>query len=215
MKAHIQSALIELVQRYPLDTIQVTQIAEQAMMDRSTFYRHYKDIHGVVEDIFSDQIAALLDDVGDLPSPREAQGDGRVLDELKAIDVWASLFTRVRLNGRVFAALLGGGSSWFQHRMKTVLGDSFALRVRSTEPEGWATERFDLVRTHMADTLVSIVQRWLEEDMRQSPTEIARWTHHVLSNGFLSPLPAMPEEATAADDSTGEHTSTYIPLENR
>ena len=47
----IRQALLELLQEKPFEKITITDIVNRADLNRSTFYAHYPDIHGVVEEI--------------------------------------------------------------------------------------------------------------------------------------------------------------------
>lgn len=47
----IRQAFTELLEEKPLDKITVTDIVRRADLNRSTFYAHYPDIQGVVEEI--------------------------------------------------------------------------------------------------------------------------------------------------------------------
>ena len=47
----IRQAFLELLQEKPFGKITITDIVTRADLNRSTFYAHYPDIHGVVEEI--------------------------------------------------------------------------------------------------------------------------------------------------------------------
>ena len=50
-KRAIQEALVELLQTYPLSEISVTTLCDHADVNRSTFYSHYENLHGVLDEI--------------------------------------------------------------------------------------------------------------------------------------------------------------------
>ena len=47
----IRQAFLDLLMEKPLEKITITDIVARADLNRSTFYAHYPDIHGVVEEI--------------------------------------------------------------------------------------------------------------------------------------------------------------------
>ena len=50
-KRTIREALIELLQTYPLSDISVTALCDHADVNRSTFYSHYENLYGVLDEI--------------------------------------------------------------------------------------------------------------------------------------------------------------------
>ena len=50
----LQEAMIELITEKGFEAITVGDIAERAMINRATFYRHYQDKYDLVAKIFED-----------------------------------------------------------------------------------------------------------------------------------------------------------------
>ncbi len=50
-KTMIRQAFLELLQEKPYEKITVTDIAQRANLNRSTFYAHYPDVQGLIEEI--------------------------------------------------------------------------------------------------------------------------------------------------------------------
>ena len=50
-KKMIRQAFLELLQEKPCEKITVTDIAQRADLNRSTFYAHYPDVQGLIEEI--------------------------------------------------------------------------------------------------------------------------------------------------------------------
>ncbi len=53
-KQRIADAMLELLQRYSLEQLTVAQIAEEAGIGKSTFYRHFHDVYDVFSFLFDD-----------------------------------------------------------------------------------------------------------------------------------------------------------------
>ena len=60
----LQDALITLIEERGFDAITVGDIAECAMVNRATFYRHYHDRYDLVEKIFEDAMNTLVSELG-------------------------------------------------------------------------------------------------------------------------------------------------------
>ena len=64
-KESIKKAFMQLTLENELDKITVSDIAERAAINRSTFYLHYRDVASVTEDIdreFAEEISSCIDD---------------------------------------------------------------------------------------------------------------------------------------------------------
>lgn len=51
-KRQISTALVELLQRQPIETITITNLAERAKVSRSAFYNNYKNMEGVLKEAY-------------------------------------------------------------------------------------------------------------------------------------------------------------------
>lgn len=56
----IRAAFLELLETTDLNRITVTAIVERAGINRSTFYAHYPDVRGIVEEIEDETLAKLM-----------------------------------------------------------------------------------------------------------------------------------------------------------
>ena len=62
--ALLQKTLIDLIAEKGFDAVTVGDIAERAMVNRSTFYRHYPDKYALVTNIFEDAVDQLVSELG-------------------------------------------------------------------------------------------------------------------------------------------------------
>ena len=58
-RTNIKNSLIDLLAEKNVSKITVTELAEKAMINRKTFYRHYNTVQDVVDDINYDMINEL------------------------------------------------------------------------------------------------------------------------------------------------------------
>ena len=59
----LQEAMIELITEKGFDAITVGDIAERAMINRATFYRHYQDKYDLVAKIFEETANQLVENM--------------------------------------------------------------------------------------------------------------------------------------------------------
>ena len=59
-RTNIKNSLIDLLAEKNVSKITVTELAEKAMINRKTFYRHYHTVQDVVDDINYDMINDVI-----------------------------------------------------------------------------------------------------------------------------------------------------------
>jgi AcrR family transcriptional regulator len=62
--ALLRETLIDLIAEKGFDAVSVGEIAERAMINRSTFYRHYPDKYALVTSIFEEAVDQLISELG-------------------------------------------------------------------------------------------------------------------------------------------------------
>src|SRR5215471_3853565 len=62
--ALLRKTLIDLIAEKGFDAVTVGDIAEQAMVNRSTFYRHYPDKYALVTSIFEEAVDQVISELG-------------------------------------------------------------------------------------------------------------------------------------------------------
>jgi AcrR family transcriptional regulator len=109
----LQAAMIELITEKGFDAITVGDIAERAMINRATFYRHYQDKYDLVAKIFEETANHLVENM------RPFHKDTRQSATENPPEIWIQLFEHVAEHARLYRAMLGrNGSSWFAARMR-------------------------------------------------------------------------------------------------
>jgi AcrR family transcriptional regulator len=76
----LQEAMIELITEKGFEAITVGDIAERAMINRATFYRHYQDKYDLVATIFEEAANHLVEDMKPLHKDIDAGREGRDLE---------------------------------------------------------------------------------------------------------------------------------------
>jgi len=60
-KNHIRSAFLELRAENALEKIKVNKLCELALINKTTFYKHYQDIYALSEEIENETISSIMD----------------------------------------------------------------------------------------------------------------------------------------------------------
>jgi AcrR family transcriptional regulator len=204
--AQLREALIQLIEEKGFDAVTVGDIAERAMVNRATFYRHFQDKYALVSSIFREAADRLNKELG--PPLQDLKAVDRLASELAAspahaassklelaLTAWTRFFEHFARHGRLYQTMLGKkGSSWFASQMRdygiTVLSERFqashALLLRKgNDPEEMPEE---VVMMCVANWFLGVLTWWLENDMPYTPRQMAHWSLRFVTLGYVSAL---------------------------
>lgn len=167
-KQKMESVFIEMLKKREVNQISVTDICKAADVNRSTFYANYIDIYDLAESVLKsceEKVFGLY--------AEEMEQRRHSFDFLK-------LFRHIKENPGMY-------KTYFK------LNTGKGFRMLMYDPEA-ASARFDLkhVEYHMeffGNGLNGIIKKWLENDCRESPEEMAeilREEYRPLSEFFAN-----------------------------
>lgn len=172
----LQKALIELTVEKGFAAVTVRDLCERAMVNRSTFYRHYIDKYDLL-----DQYAT---EVGKLTAPELNEGDGKhrgPLQMLKHVQQFAD-FYRVMLGQN--------GDPVFTQRFRQNAAERFrvllSLQDAPTDPDAPPLE---MKLNYIACAGVGAIIWWLENDQPCTPEQLGSWLSQ-LSTSTLGIIPS-------------------------
>lgn len=146
-KKMMKDALLELLEKQALEKITVTDICENADVNRSTFYTYYEDIGQLLLEIESD----VLNQLPVSPDPSEADIEERFLDALK------DFFDYVRENERLFRVLIvQRDSSSFNHRLVNSVMEKYR---KVSETGNSLLDRYAYV--YCVSGVIGIIKEWI------------------------------------------------------
>jgi AcrR family transcriptional regulator len=180
----IQSALVALLAKKGLDSVTVGDIARRAKVNRTTFYRHYRDKYNLLESILTKAIDELDESMG----PPQLARKRFALDEVP--EPWIKLFEQIEENADLYRAILhSSGGAAFQAHLRTQVEHllqerspvSPSLKKRSTTNDVVPPE---IVAAFSASLFVGVALWWLEFGTASSPSQIASWLRKFFLYGF-------------------------------
>ncbi|MDQ7094333.1 TetR/AcrR family transcriptional regulator [Desulfosporosinus sp. PR] len=185
----LRDALIDLINEKGFDAVTVGDIAERAMVNRATFYRHYQDKYALVESIFQETVDTMLNEFG---PPAEDIETFIKLDSAFESG-WTKLFEHFARYDRLYRAMLGSrGSNWFKAHMINSIAELYKKRESPLILQLMASKKMDIppevISSWFAGWLVSVLTWWLENDMKYSPQQMASWNRQLMAQGLHSTL---------------------------
>jgi len=152
----LREALVGLIEERGFDRVTVGEITTRAMVSRAAFYRNYRDKYQLVEQIFDEAMAALLDTMTDDP-------------QRSVLERWTGFFEHIDHYQRLYAALLGKrGSRWFATKMQATLAEMTAVHLPQQSD--------DLVPTLLGGMFMQAITWWLDNGRPSPPKQIAERT---------------------------------------
>lgn len=180
-RRRLQQALFELAQERRIDHISVSDIAERAGVNRTTFYQHYSDRETLLADamdLITEEADVTLDHIDiDLES---ADPPPVLVKFLQHIDRHAGLYRQVFTEPGYGVVLARLRSNVYDG----VRGTAAATGVPSDVP-------LDVIAAGVAGSIIGIIGAWLEEDPQAPVEHAAMWVWQLV----LGPRAACPRGA--------------------
>lgn len=170
----IQQAMVELVVEKGFSTITVQDIADRAMVNRSTFYRHYLDKYDLLE--------KYMDEVYDMVSDEEfladklGKGDGKHTGLI-------TLLNHIRKNAAFYQVMLGPkGDPIVPNRLRTNTMRRFQklLSLAPPDPDPNAPP-VELRISYIAHAGVGAIRWWMDHLDECSAEQLAGWLARLSS----------------------------------
>ncbi len=176
----LRDALFSLARERPLESISVSDIAERAGVNRSTYYQHYSD----KDTLLADALDAVIDDaLGGL-------GTGH-LDIVSGAGVLRSYLAHVEEHADLYRVLLGeSGSATIQvrmsNRLRALLSEAFEGDHKPPLPDLGALPT-EITAAALAGSALATIRVWLDLTSRPDVETATRWIWTVLR--VAEPLP--------------------------
>jgi AcrR family transcriptional regulator len=169
----LQKALLEVTIEKGFAEVSVQDIAERAMVNRSTFYRHYLDKYDLLSHYMEELYAQVPAQEG-LPSP------GKGLDQNPdQPPAWlVGILQHVQLNTEFYRVMLGkkGDPAFCAEGFRLFIERQFRqmLRADGVGPEP-TRPPIDLSVSYISHAAIGVIVWWLENDQPHTPERVAGW----------------------------------------
>lgn len=184
----IQEALLELTVEKGYPNISVQDIADRAMINRSTFYRHYLDKDDLLVQ-YMDEVTALTsedDFATDKLQPGEKENPNGLIKLLRHIGQFSE-FYRVMLSANGHPVVTDRLRRNAEERFRYLLSHPGVIPAPSKSP-------LDMRLTYISCAGVGAISWWVENKMPCTAEELAIWMEELCtaSLGFSLRQPRLP-----------------------
>ncbi len=175
----IIEALIELTIQKGFAAVTVQDIVKRAGINRTTFYRHYRDKFDLL-DQYAEAVYALPDNAPDSGSETAEDATGE-----KMVQGLAKLLDYVGRHAKFFRVMLGkNGDPAFAAKIRQYV----QKRLRRSLPAELLPDEnlTDLYLSYVSSGAVGGLSWWLEHEMPYSPEEVAAISFRFIVAGLAA-----------------------------
>lgn len=187
MRTHkmIIDAFFHLVEEKGYDCVTIQDIADEAMINRATFYAHFKDKQDLYEQIFDfaiDAFTSVIDSEQIIVSNR--------LRVQQIETLLTHIYINIHQNKNFFLTIMDGSSNEIlRKKLAEIIYEKYEdifLRLKITEND--IEVPIDFIIEYMTSIFVGTLHWWITSDTDMSPNHLARLVIKLVGNGHLTVL---------------------------
>lgn len=178
----IKEAFIDLIQEKGYEAITIQNISDRAMINRATFYLHYKDKPDLMEKLLNE----VFNDLADAIKPCKYIQNKKV--KISNFQFMVEIiFNKIAENKKFFKVMLiKNGVNGFNIKMQSVIEEKFNEEFLTYGlSEKTLSIHPSLLTTFLSSSLIGTVGWWLKENPQCSPNQLAKQTVKLYSIGPL------------------------------
>ena len=161
----LRDALVSLILRKDFASITIREITDRAEVAYITFYRHYESLDQLLMEVLDeglDELMAHIETLAKQSDTSALETEGRLIFEY--IEQKADLF-RILLKSQSVTRI-----------RRKVVGNIAAVFQKSCAPlERLGNQTtIEMASNHIATSLLSLIEWWLENNMKPSPIEMGK-----------------------------------------
>ncbi|MBL1226941.1 TetR/AcrR family transcriptional regulator [Enterococcus sp. BWR-S5] len=187
MRTHkmIIEAFFHLVEEKGFEAITIQEIADRAMINRATFYAHFKDKQDLYDQIFDFAVKAFT---SVLDADKTIQGN-RI--EVKKIELLlTTIYNNIHKNKNFFLTIMDGSSNEILRRkLADILYEKYAdtlAQLKITEND--IEVPIDFIIEYMTSIFIGTLHWWVTSETDMTPNHLARLVIKLVGNGHLTVL---------------------------
>lgn len=184
-KKMIYEAFMKLVAEKGYDAVSVQQIADEAMINRATFYAHFKDKPDLYEQIFDFSLSPLISLLNS--DPLVSNNRVRVKD---IENLLTKIFMMIKENRLFFLTLTeGSANEIFRKKLADLIETNYESLFKNLKiTENDIEVPIDFIIEYMTSIFVGTVHWWVSTDSDFPPEHMARLIVKLIGNGHLTVL---------------------------
>jgi len=179
----IREAFFNLVREKGFGSVTVRDIAERAIINRSTFYRHYKDKYDLAEKCLDEPFNTLLEQLDQMERKQD-------ISDSDPPKTFLMLFEHIEQNAELYQELFGrNGTAMFVSRLRGYIIQLLRHRLQDVPWSGReGLVPLEMFEEYLAGAYIGVIQWWLENLENYPAQKVALWLYRLVVQGTDSAL---------------------------
>lgn len=173
----LQKALLEVTIEKGFAEVSVRDIADRAMVNRSTFYRHFLDKYDLLSHYMEELYARVPTQGGE-----SSLGDRLDQDPDRPPAWLIGILKHVQLNAEFYRVMLGkkGDPAFCAEGFRQFIEKQFRrmLPVDAAVPDP-SRPPIDLSVSYISHAAIGVIVWWLENEQGHTPEQVAGWLNQL------------------------------------
>lgn len=184
-KKMILEAFFSLVEEKGYEAVRIQEIAKRAMINRATFYAHFKDKDDLYEYIFDLAIDAFISVLDQETAIQKGHLNVKYVETLLT-----KIYQNIQKNQNFFLTVIDHRSNeLLRKKLEEILyvkyADTFSL-LKITEND--IEVPIDFIIEYMTSIFVGTLRWWITSQTEMKPNDLARLVIKLVGNGHLTVL---------------------------
>lgn len=181
----ILEAFINLVEEKGYEHVTVSDIANQAMINRATFYAHFKDKQDVYDYIFKEALEQFMNVLAPVQLGRTNQLQLHAIEQ-----IITHIFEKIQENRVFFKTVLNAhGNEQLRKQISQILRSTYANIFDQVEiREKDFIVPIDFIIEYMSSTFMSSLHWWINQEISFSPKQMAQLIIKLVGSNHLKVL---------------------------
>ena len=183
-KQAILQALIDLIDQKGLDQVSVSDLCQQANINRSTFYLHYKNMEDLLLSVEADFIREITDAIQDLET------EDLIYNSQALTQLFTRILESIEKNSDLIITLMSPTTSprtrlTIEQAIENIIIDRMNTAIISEATQ----EELPVSKTYIAVTISSlftgIVAEWLLSGKKESPKDLGQFISEIATQPMI------------------------------
>lgn len=181
----ILEAFINLVEEKGYEHVTVSDIANQAMINRATFYAHFKDKQDVYDYIFKEAVEQFMMVLAPVQLGRTNQLQLHAIEQ-----IITHIFEKIQENRAFFKTVLNAHSNeQLRKQISQILRSTYANIFDQVEiREKDFIVPIDFIIEYMSSTFMASLHWWINQEISFSPKQMAQLIIKLVGSNHLKVL---------------------------
>ena len=164
--------LLKLMKQKNFDKIKISDICEEALINRSTFYAHYTDKYELLDDLVEDLKISLLNDLGDNNNTSPKEYIMKLLSILiDHMDEKKDIYSAILLNNR---------NGFLVDFLIDIIERESSNRLKNIKEIKESTLPLEIIIKFYAGGLINICLSWLTQKEKYTKEQLIEYINKLI-----------------------------------